>query len=63
MKCKEVLERYHRIVSFPMSIKKIKQAGYEPADYLKKLAADIRKCTDVENDRTAQRFLKAAAAL
>lgn len=63
MKCDEVLKKYHRLVSYPLSIKKIKAAGYDPARYLKRLARDIRKCDDVRNDRVAQRFLKAAAVL
>ena len=62
MKCKDVFEKYHRIVSYPLSIKKIKAAGYDPAKYLKRLARDIRKCDDI-NDKAAQRFLKAAKRL
>lgn len=63
MKCDEVLKKYHRLVSYPLSVKKIKAAGYDPADYLKRLARDIRKCDDVQNDKIVQRFLKATAAL
>lgn len=63
MKCAEVLEKYHRIVPFPLSIKRIKAAGYDPAKYLKRMAKDIRRCDDIENDKTAQDFLRKVAAL
>lgn len=46
MKINEVLKKYHKKVAFPISVKKIRAAGYEPATYIKKLQIELKSCSD-----------------
>jgi len=46
MKVKEVLEKYHAKVSFPISPKKIIDTGYSVREYLLLLGEDLEKCED-----------------
>ncbi len=58
MKCQEVLEKYNRIIPFPITWKKVQEAGYDdPTEYLKQIALEIKGCED-SNLPIAQEFLK-----
>lgn len=54
MRCKEVLERYHQLIPFPISTEKIEAAGYDVDQYIKDLGESLRHCDDV-NDRPLAR--------
>lgn len=46
MKVKEVIMKYHAIVPFPWSPKKIKKAGYVPMELCRNIGEDIGRCED-----------------
>lgn len=54
MLCKEVLEKYQKLVPFPISLKKIATAGYDVGQYLKDLGESLRQCDDVNDHPLAR---------
>ena len=54
MLCKEVLEKYHKLVPFPISPEKIAMAGYDIGQYLKDLGESLRQCDDVDDHPLAR---------
>lgn len=54
MKCKDVLEKYHKLVPFPITPEKIATAGYDVGQYLKDLAGSLRQCDDVDDHPIAR---------
>ncbi|MBA7697195.1 hypothetical protein ES703_105855 [subsurface metagenome] len=46
MKVREVLVKYHQIVPFPWSDKKIKKAGLEPMELCREIGQEIGNCED-----------------
>lgn len=51
MKVEEVIRKYHKIVPFPISPKKIEKAGFTVAAYLCQLADDLKQCEDKDEPR------------
>lgn len=59
MKVKEVLREYHKKVLFPLTVSKIKKAGYPMSEYLTNLIEDLRKCEDFQkHEKLAKNLLK-----
>ena len=54
---KEILERYHSKVTFPITPGKIKAAGYDVEQFLNGLIADIRRADDSQAP-LIQRYLR-----
>jgi len=49
---KDVLEKYHKLVPFPITLAKVKKAGYKPEQYLRDLAADLNQCSDKKDGKS-----------
>jgi len=49
MTIKQVLEKYHKIVPFPVSLTKIKKAGQAPKQYLQNIVAELNQCSDADS--------------
>lgn len=49
MKVKDVILKYHKIVPFPWSPKKLKKAGYEPMFISKAIGDELGQCEDRDN--------------
>ena len=47
-KVEDVLIEYHKRVPFPMTVKKIKKAGYNVTEYLLELTNAIEACEDID---------------
>lgn len=45
-KIREVLEKYNKIVSFPLTPKKIRAAAYNPREFLQNICVEIIRCDD-----------------
>lgn len=56
-KVKDVIEKYHGIVPFPWSDKKIKKAGREPMELYRQIGQEIGECED-KNTPEAQAVLE-----
>lgn len=54
MKCKDVLDKFQKLVPFPMTPKKIKAAGYDVGQYLKSIGKELSKCEDVDEHPLAK---------
>lgn len=48
MTIKEVLDRYHKKVPFPLTKGKIEAAGYDAEEYLRELVSKVEKCVDYD---------------
>lgn len=53
MTVKEVILSYHKKVPFPISVSKIRKAGYDPKQYVVQLFDAISSCTDKDNPMVA----------
>lgn len=49
MKTADVIYRYHGMVPFPWTPRKIKKAGYEPTRLLLDLGTELEKCDDAHS--------------
>ena len=58
MTVKEVLTKYHKIVPFPVSIKRIQKAGLTPGEYLTRITNELETCDDIGCD-SGRRFFDA----
>ena len=54
MLVKEVIEKYHAIVPFPWTPKKIELSGLNPCELAIDVAEELFKCEDVQVDAVAQ---------
>ena len=54
MLCKDVLEKFHKLVSFPVTPEKIAAAGYDVSQYLKELGDALHQCDDVDKHPLAR---------
>jgi len=55
-KVKDVLVKYHKIVPFPWTVRKLKKAGLNPTNFLIGVGQEIEKCDDSYTE-TAQQLL------
>jgi len=54
MKCKTVMQRFHKLVPFPVTPEKIKAAGYDVTTYLKLILQELSECDDLSESPRAQ---------
>jgi len=47
MLCKDVLEKFNKLVPFPITPEKIAAAGYDLDQYIKDMGESLRQCDDV----------------
>lgn len=47
MLCKEVIEKFNKLVPFPITPEKIAAAGYDVAQYIKNMGEALSQCDDV----------------
>ena len=53
MLCKEVLEKYGKMVPYPISPEKIAAAGYDVDKYIKDMGEELSRCDDVGDEPLA----------
>ena len=58
MKCKEVLDKYHKLVPFPISPEKIEATGYNVSQYLGDLSDELELCDDYFEHPLAQKVCR-----
>lgn len=58
MLCKDVLEKFHKLVPFPITPEKIAAAGYDVDQYFKDMGEALRQCDDVDSHPRAKRMCK-----
>lgn len=46
----DLIVKYHKIVPFPWSIRKLKKAGHSPLELMLRLGKDLSQCTDANSD-------------
>lgn len=46
MKVAEVMKKYHKLVPFPVTVEKIRAAGFEPTSYLAEVSDALGGCSD-----------------
>ena len=46
MLCKDVIEKFHKLVPFPTTPEKITAAGYDVEQYIKEMGESLRQCDD-----------------
>ncbi len=56
MLCKDVLEKFHKLVPFPITPEKIAAAGYDVDQYFKDMGDLLRQCDDVGDHPRAKRM-------
>lgn len=47
MLVKDVLEKFNKLVPFPLTLKKIADAGFDAEEYFKDMGEALRQCDDV----------------
>ena len=57
MTIKEVMLKYHKKVTFPLTPRKIQAAGYNVADYLINILDELKLCSDADT-KTAQKVIR-----
>ncbi len=48
---KQVIEKYHKLVPFPISSAKVKRAGYTVEQYLQNITTELNKCSDKKDGK------------
>jgi len=56
MLCKNVIEKFNKLVPFPITSEKIKAAGYDVGQYLKSIGEELSQCEDVDEHPLAKRI-------
>jgi len=54
----EVILKYHELVPFPWTIRKIKKAGYKPEQLFTSVADDLNVCEDLDHNKQTARLVK-----
>jgi len=57
MLCKNVIEKFNKLVPFPMIPGKIKVAGYNVGQYLKSIGKELSQCEDVDEHPLAKQII------
>jgi len=60
MKVKDVFLKYDAKVSFPISVEKIRAAGYIPLEYILGMIEELKECEDGRDDKRLQKLVKIA---
>lgn len=60
---REILDKYHAKVPFPITTKKIREAGYDPHLYVNDLIDDIRWADDADDPKVDEMLRKIDAVL
>lgn len=47
MKVKDVMVKYHKLVPFPWTPRKIKKAGYDPTHLILTIGRELERCEDI----------------
>lgn len=50
----QVIYKYHKLIPFPWTIRKIKKAGYQPTELLIKVGQDLNACDDADTDSATE---------
>ncbi len=45
----DVITKYHKIIPYPWTLRKIKKAGLDPAEFFIAIGRDLEKCEDKDN--------------
>lgn len=48
MKTKDVMIKYHKLVPFPWTPRKIKKAGFDPTPLMLELGKELGRCEDAD---------------
>lgn len=54
MLCNDVLEKFNKLVPFPITLEKIAAAGYDVDQYIKDMGESLRQCDDIGNHPQAK---------
>lgn len=49
MKVKEILTKYHKLVPFPWTPRKIKKAGFVPTEFMVRFGKELGQCDDLNS--------------
>lgn len=54
----DVLKKFNKLVPFPLTLKKIADAGFDAKQYFKDMGDELRQCEDVGNHPQAKEACK-----
>ena len=54
----DVLEKFNKLVPFPLTLEKIADAGFDAKQYFKDMGDELRQCEDVGDHQRVKKVCK-----